>query len=94
MKPDAVATLSNILTTRILESAPKQPITRDTTLLSSGLGLDSVAVLELIIEVETAFGVEFKDTDLSVELFRTVGSLADAIEGKLAGNGGRPAGHA
>lgn len=89
MTHDVIATLSDILTTRILEGPPKRPITRDTALLSSGLGLDSVSVLELVIEVETAFGVQFQDTDLSVQLFQSVGSLADAIERKLASSGAR-----
>ena len=81
---EAVVTeLVNILTNQVLGTRPRAPITRDTALLSSGLGLDSVAVLELVLAVENTFDVEVKDSDLSVELFRSVGSFADAINRKL-----------
>jgi acyl carrier protein len=81
---DALVTqLTDILITRVLGTAPRAPITRNTALLSSGLGLDSVAVLELVIAAESHFGVEFQDSDLSVDLFRSVGSFADAIDQKL-----------
>ena len=55
----------------------------DTPLLSSGLNLDSVAVLELVLEVENEFAVAFSDADLSVELFKTAQTLAEAVEQKI-----------
>jgi acyl carrier protein len=36
------------------------------------------------MEIEHEFGVELKDKELSVDLFKTVGTLADAITRKLA----------
>lgn len=55
----------------------------DTPLLSSGVNLDSVAVLQLVVAIENQFGVKFKDTDMSIELFSSVGSLSKVIEHKL-----------
>ncbi len=83
---DSILTkVSGILSDKIVTDTGKEGgIQADTPLLSSGLNLDSVAVLELVVEVENHFGVTFEDDDLSVELFRSVGSLASAVEKKLS----------
>ena len=79
-----LAKVSGILSEKIVTDTGKEGgIQADTPLLSSGLNLDSVAVLELVVEVENQFGITFEDDDLSVELFRNVGSLASAVEKKL-----------
>jgi acyl carrier protein len=39
------------------------------------------------MEIEADFGVEFTDSDLSVDLFRTVGSLAAAVREKRTAAG-------
>jgi acyl carrier protein len=61
----------------------QEPIGVDTALLSSGLNLDSVALPELLLDIETQFGIHFRDEDLSVALFKNVGTLARAVEQKL-----------
>ena len=83
---DSILTkVSGILSEKIVTDTGKEGgIQADTPLLSSGLNLDSVAVLELVVEVENQFGITFEDDDLSVELFRSVGSLASAVEKKLS----------
>ena len=79
--------VSSILSEKIVTDTGKEgAIKAETPLLSSGLNLDSVAVLELVVEVENQFGVTFEDEDLSVELFSSVGSLASAVEKKLSGS--------
>ena len=80
---DATARVLNLLSTKILGSKAKVHLTEDTPLLSSGLGLDSVTVLELVMELESEFGVSFDDKDLSVELFKSARTLAQAAEEKV-----------
>ena len=72
-----------LLKDRFVAPTNREKITPDTPLLSSGLGLDSVAVLELVMEVEKEFAVTFADADLSVDLFKSPRTLARAVEGKL-----------
>ena len=79
--------ISDIIRDRIVTDHNGIHIDATTPLLSAGLSLDSVAVLELIMEIEADFGVEFTDTDLSVDLFRTVGSLAAAVREKRTAAG-------
>lgn len=82
---DVLAKVWGILSDKIVtQSALAETITPETPLLRSGLGLDSVAVLELVVAIENQFGVTFHDKDLSVDLFKSVESLALAVERKIA----------
>ena len=83
MGNDVVGKITSIITEKILSGGSERKIDAKTPLLSSGLSLDSVAVLELLMEIENEFGVEFKDSDLSVELFKSVGALAEAVQEKM-----------
>ena len=73
----------DILTQRIVAPESGKRLDAKTPLLSSGLGLDSVAVLDLIMELEKEFSISFDDADLSVELFQNAEALARAVETKL-----------
>ena len=53
--------------------------------LTRDLGLDSLAMVEIVVGVEERFGLStgnFEDLDL--DQVRTVGDLADVIAGRLA----------
>ena len=55
----------------------------NTELLTSGLGLHSVVMLRLTAAIEDEVGIEFDDTDLPIEVFKNVGTLAEAVRKKL-----------
>ena len=57
-------------------------INEDADLLTD-LGLDSVAILQLILGVETEFNITIKDHELDSEVFSKMAKLIDIIEGKL-----------
>lgn len=48
--------------------------------LKEDLGFDSLTLVSLIISIENHFGIEFKDSDLSEENLKTVGSLLTLLE--------------
>ncbi len=86
---DSAARRIERLIERHLPQASSGPgISTDTPLLSSGLGLDSVALLEILVEIETEFGVQFPDSEITGELFRSIGTLASAVERKIARTAG------
>jgi acyl carrier protein len=59
---------------------PEEPIQADTGLVGSGLWLDSVAVLEVLMALEKEFGIELDRSTLSREgTLDTVGSLAGVV---------------
>ena len=46
--------------------------------------LDSMAVLELVMELEQRFGISIDGEDVTAEVFETLGSLAAFVDGKLS----------
>jgi len=46
----------------------------------SGLGLDSVDALELILELDRTYGVKVKDEAAGRKILRSVDTIAEAIE--------------
>ena len=52
-------------------------------LFEDGLGIDSIAIVELISVTERHFGIEFADEDLVPESFASLRVLADLIVRKM-----------
>jgi acyl carrier protein len=52
------------------------------TPLASIPELDSMAVLELIVELERRFGITVDDEDVNAEVFDTIGSLAAFVDAR------------
>lgn len=61
---------------------PMQPeeIGDSTPLFGEGLGLDSIDVLELVLEIERSFGVSITDEQTGTQVLRSVDSIADYIQ--------------
>ena len=57
-------------------------------LFGEGLGLDSIDVLELVLELERSFGVTIGDQDTGIKVLRSVDTIAAFIE---ASRSGKPA---
>jgi acyl carrier protein len=53
-------------------------------LAEGGLGLDSVAMIELIGVIETRLDFLFDETQLRVDNFASLGRLADVVHAQLA----------
>ena len=45
-------------------------------------GVDSVAVLEIVVGLEETYGLSFEDEDFSPQLFETVSSIADYVRSR------------
>ena len=66
---------------------PDEPLNADTALVGSGLSLDSVAVLELLVALEKEFGIELSQMDLAeTHALRTAGSLTNLVNSKVTGD--------
>jgi len=55
----------------------------DSPLLGSLPELDSMAVIGVITALEERFGIEVGDDEINARAFRTLGSLAAFVQGKL-----------
>ncbi len=55
----------------------------DQTDLIAELGMDSVGILELILQIEKVFGIIIDNDELDSRLFGRIGNLIEMIDGKL-----------
>ena len=75
------------LKSKIIESLRLQDITPeqiddDAPLFGTGLGLDSIDALELVVLLEKEYGIVIKDIEEGRPAFRSVRTLADFITAK------------
>ena len=73
-----------IIRTLSLEVTPEE-IDDEDALFGGGLGLNSMATIELIVGLEEAFDLEVPDEDLRVELFESVKTMAAYVRTALEG---------
>ena len=55
------------------------------SLFGEGLGLDSIDVLELVLEIERTFGVSIADEQSGQQALRSVNTIAEFVERKRNG---------
>jgi acyl carrier protein len=65
-----------------LEGVRPETIEDGAPLFGEGLGLDSVDALELVVALEKEFGIKIKSQEIGREVFSSVTTLSQFIEGR------------
>jgi acyl carrier protein len=65
-----------------LEGMRPENIEDEAPLFGEGLGLDSVDALELVVALEKEFGIRIKSQEIGREVFSSVATLSQFIEGR------------
>lgn len=68
---------------RITDLSPED-LRDDQSLLSGELEIDSIDILQLILEIERHFGIKLVQANFNKEHFESVNTLAAIIESKVA----------
>jgi acyl carrier protein len=85
MTPDLKHKLKELLIERLkFEDMTPDDIGDDEPLFAGGLGLDSIDALEIVVMLETEFGIKVKNENSARDYFRSVSTLATLVEEKLA----------
>lgn len=67
-----------VIARNLVDPVPPEEITDDTPL--DALGLDSMSSINLLLDLESTFGVAFPDEMLTPETLRTVETIRTAID--------------
>jgi len=75
-----------LLSTRLKLAKAVEEITDETPLFDpTGLGLDSIDALELVLGLEKEFGVVVEDRETAVRVLASIKSIADFIQSQGKG---------
>lgn len=80
-REDIVEQLKSILLSADDKNAALVAACTEDTLLATGLGLSSVAMLYMVIAIEETFDVRFDD--VGMDDFKSLGDVVDFIEGQI-----------
>ena len=82
---DLKTKLKELLIERLkFEDMTPADIGDDEPLFAGGLGLDSIDALEIVVMLESEFGIKVKNETSAREHFRSISSLAGFVESRLA----------
>ena len=85
MTNDLRLKLKELLIERLkFEDMTPDDIPDDEPLFAGGLGLDSIDALEIVVMLESEFGIKVKNEGSAREHFRSVSTLADYVGQKLS----------
>jgi acyl carrier protein len=77
--------LKELLIERLkFEDMTPEDIADDDPLFAGGLGLDSIDALEIVVMLESEFGIKVKNESSARDYFKSVSTLADFVETRLA----------
>lgn len=78
-----IDTLKDIVLKVLRLEIPASTLNEQTNLYE--LGLESLNVVELLVDIEAAFDIVIDVEDLNGEMFAVFGSLVEFVQGKLDG---------
>ena len=74
--------LKNMIVDRLFLRVKPEEIPINVSLMDA-YGVDSVSLLELVVGLEEAFGIQLEDGDFNVQNFSTVAALRDFVRARL-----------
>ena len=84
MTTDLKRKLKELLIERLkFEDMTPDDIPDDEPLFAGGLGLDSIDALEIVVMLESEFGIKVKNETSARDSFRSISTLADYVGSKL-----------
>jgi acyl carrier protein len=79
MKDDTIDQLRKLVAEHLDVNRTLDEIAPDAPLLGCGLGLDSLAIVELVTLTEECFAIEFGEGELNMDSFANLRALANVV---------------
>ena len=81
---DALSIAIELLETNLQLGARAQELKPDTKLMGAFPEFNSLSVVGIVAGIEEMLGIEVSDTEISEEIFESVGTLAGFIDTKMS----------
>lgn len=83
MKENINSRIRKVLIEKMLSGVDPEEIKDDTPLIELGVGVDSVATLELIVALESEFKISIDEEDINQNLLENIDRIAEYIGKQL-----------
>jgi len=83
MTDDIKARVKKVLSGNVLGGIDIRGLGDDTPLIDFGVGIDSVARLELLVALEEEFGLRLDEGEITPGFFETVDTISDYISRRI-----------
>lgn len=83
MREDINRRIRRVLIEKLLSEVDPEEIEDDTPLIELGVGVDSVATLELLLELESEFGISIDESDIDHNLLENIDSITEYVFERL-----------
>lgn len=80
---DVIAKLKKLIAEELDVNLKEDELDENLPFFEGGLGIDSIAIVELISLVEDNFNIQFTDSDLVPDSFSSLKKLAEVIAAKI-----------
>ncbi len=67
-----------------LKHIDKTSVNENTSITTGGLNLDSVDILEIIVQLEHKFGIKMSDSEAYAQHFQNIGTVVDFVKSKIS----------
>lgn len=74
--------IKRLLVQNVLKNMAETDIRDDSSLIDLGVGLDSVATLELVVALEEEFQISIDEGEITSEILESVNSIQSFLAGK------------
>ena len=75
--------LKDIIANKLDVNLAYDEINENVSLFEDGLGLDSIAIVDLIVSIENTFSLSIEDEELNADLFKNLKILSEYVRKKL-----------
>jgi acyl carrier protein len=75
--------IKKILLENVLKDLEPNELKTDSPLIEYGVGLDSVATLELVVALEQEFKIQIDESEIMPETFETINTISKHIKSVL-----------
>ncbi|MBU4561683.1 phosphopantetheine-binding protein [bacterium] len=87
MTEDLQSKIKELIVKRLKLEIKPEEIDSTAPLFGTGLGLDSIDALELVVGLEQEFGIKVKDEEVGKEIFASVNTLVEYVKKKKGEEG-------
>lgn len=81
---EVIEDLKTIIVEKLDVNIDISEITEEVSLIEGGIGLDSIAIVNLIVCIEDTYDMQFSEDEITMDMFQNLKNLSNCVVQKLS----------